>query len=173
MCEGQLGNSLASIEAHKKSLEFDPNFKEAKLNFAQIHKDLGNFEIAGAYVRIFYIDVYIFSFNIFLYVSSSFLLFFHSLLFFPYFFSYFFSYTIFFSTRLYSFFRLSSPLLSTAFFSYLSCTSRIFTFPPSILSSFSLRQFSISLPSTSPTIFIFSNFLICSIFDLFHILIQY
>ena len=87
MCEGQLGNSLASIEAHKKSLEYDPNFKEAKLNFAQIHKDLGNFEIAGAYVRIFYIDVYIFSFNIFLYVSSSFLLFFHSLLFFPYFFS--------------------------------------------------------------------------------------
>ena len=71
MCEGQLGNSLASIEAHKKSLEYDPNFKEAKLNFAQIHKDLGNFEIAGAYVRIFYIDVYIFSFNIFLDVFSS------------------------------------------------------------------------------------------------------
>ena len=51
MCEGQLGNSIASIEAHKKSLECDPNFKEAKLNFAQIHKDLGNFEIAGTYVR--------------------------------------------------------------------------------------------------------------------------
>ena len=54
MCEGQLGNSLKSIEAHKKSLEYDPKFKEAKLNFAQIHKDLGNYDISGYFFFFFY-----------------------------------------------------------------------------------------------------------------------
>ena len=53
MCEGQLGNSLKSIEAHKKSLEYDPKFKEAKLNFAQIHKDLGNYDISGYFFFFF------------------------------------------------------------------------------------------------------------------------
>ena len=47
MCEGQLGNSSASISAHQWALELDPDFKEAKLNYAQIQKDLGYFGIAG------------------------------------------------------------------------------------------------------------------------------
>ena len=47
MCEGQIGNTTSSLEAHRMALEFDPKFKEAKLNYAQIHKDLGNFEMAG------------------------------------------------------------------------------------------------------------------------------
>ena len=58
MCEGQLGNSLKSIEAHKKSLEYDPKFKEAKLNFAQIHKDLGNYDISGYFFSFFSLCFY-------------------------------------------------------------------------------------------------------------------
>jgi tetratricopeptide (TPR) repeat protein len=48
MCEGQVGCSQASLDAHLKALQIDPNFKEAKLNFAQIHKDLGHYAIADA-----------------------------------------------------------------------------------------------------------------------------
>lgn len=48
MCEGQVGCSQASLDAHLKALQIDPNFKEAKLNFAQIHKDLGHFSIADS-----------------------------------------------------------------------------------------------------------------------------
>ena len=47
MCEGQVGSSKLSIEAHLKALQIDPTFKEAQLNFAQIHKDLGHSVIAG------------------------------------------------------------------------------------------------------------------------------
>jgi tetratricopeptide (TPR) repeat protein len=48
MCEGQVGCSQASLAAHLKALQIEPNFKEAKLNFAQIHKDLGHYAIADA-----------------------------------------------------------------------------------------------------------------------------
>ena len=95
MCEGQLGNSLASIEAHKKSLEYDPNFKEAKLNFAQIHKDLGNFEIAGAYVFstlmcISFPSIYFFTFSLLFFSSFILFLSYLSLLLFLFFFLYYF-----------------------------------------------------------------------------------
>jgi tetratricopeptide (TPR) repeat protein len=41
MCEGQLGNIETSLECHKTACELDPNFKEASLNFAQMHKEAG------------------------------------------------------------------------------------------------------------------------------------
>ena len=47
MCEGQIGSCISSLQSHKKALDIDPTFKEAMLNFAQIHKNLGHYELAG------------------------------------------------------------------------------------------------------------------------------
>jgi tetratricopeptide (TPR) repeat protein len=41
ICEGQLGNVEASLEAHEKALEIDPKFKESALNLAQMLKESG------------------------------------------------------------------------------------------------------------------------------------
>ena len=47
MCEGQVGSCVASLLSHKRALDLDPAFKEAMLNSAQIHKNLGHYELAG------------------------------------------------------------------------------------------------------------------------------
>jgi tetratricopeptide (TPR) repeat protein len=49
MCEGQLGNVNSSIKHHKSVLAIDKNFKEAHLNMALMHKELGQHEEALKY----------------------------------------------------------------------------------------------------------------------------
>lgn len=51
MCEGQMGNMKSSIHYHELALVSEPSFKEAKINFAQMHKDLGNVKIAGKVIK--------------------------------------------------------------------------------------------------------------------------
>lgn len=46
MCEGQLGQVKLSIEAHTKAVKLDANFKEAHLNIALMHKEVGRWREA-------------------------------------------------------------------------------------------------------------------------------
>lgn len=47
MCEGQLGHVQNSLDAHKKSLEIEPNFREALLNYGQMYKEMGCYDEAN------------------------------------------------------------------------------------------------------------------------------
>ncbi len=57
MCEGQLGNVHASLYAHQKSYEIEPNFKEAILNYGQMYKEMGCFDEANkSFLNVLKID---------------------------------------------------------------------------------------------------------------------
>lgn len=51
MCEGQLGNAYASIEAHDTAGRVDPTFKETFLNSAQMYKEIGKWREAESGFR--------------------------------------------------------------------------------------------------------------------------
>jgi tetratricopeptide (TPR) repeat protein len=48
MCEGQLGHVVPSLQAHEKALRLQSPFKEAQLNIALMHKEVGNWVAAEA-----------------------------------------------------------------------------------------------------------------------------
>ncbi len=57
MCEGQLGNIQNSLDAHKKSFEIEPNFKEALLNYGQMYKEIGRYDEANqSFLNVLKID---------------------------------------------------------------------------------------------------------------------
>ena len=51
MCEGQRGDLAASIAAHRQAMQLDVGFREAILNCAQMHKELGQDAEAAAYFQ--------------------------------------------------------------------------------------------------------------------------
>jgi tetratricopeptide (TPR) repeat protein len=48
MCEGQLGHVVPSLQAHEKALRLQSPFKEAQLNIALMHKEVGSWVAAEA-----------------------------------------------------------------------------------------------------------------------------
>lgn len=46
LCEGQLGEVAASIEAHRSAVRMDENFKEAYLNIGLMHREVGQWQAA-------------------------------------------------------------------------------------------------------------------------------
>lgn len=47
MCEGQLGNVDASLQAHRNAVKIESSFKEAHLNMALMYKEVGNWKDAN------------------------------------------------------------------------------------------------------------------------------